>query len=131
MKVKVSDSFATPWTAARQAPLSMGFSRQEYWSGLSFPSPGESSRPRGSNLGLPHCRQTLNHLSQLTDVQMLWEGHYSSSGLFLGGLTARLGEAAAAFLIYFFSLNFFVVVHHEFFASFLIFIYFLATSRGM
>ena len=32
--------FATPWTVAYQAPLSMGFSRQEYWSGLSFPSPG-------------------------------------------------------------------------------------------
>ena len=30
---------ATPWTAAHQAPLSMGFSRQEYWSGLSLPSP--------------------------------------------------------------------------------------------
>ena len=33
--------FATPWTVAHQAPLSMGFSRQEYWSGLSFPSPGD------------------------------------------------------------------------------------------
>ena len=32
--------FATPWTAASQAPPSMGFSRQEYWSGLPFPSPG-------------------------------------------------------------------------------------------
>ena len=32
--------FATPWTVAYQAPLSMGFSRQEYWSGLPFPSPG-------------------------------------------------------------------------------------------
>ena len=31
--------FATPWTVAHQAPLSMGFSRQEYWSGLPFPSP--------------------------------------------------------------------------------------------
>ena len=30
----------TPWTVARQAPLSMGFSWQEYWSGLPFPSPG-------------------------------------------------------------------------------------------
>ena len=30
---------ATPWTVAQQAPLSMGFSRQEYWSGLPFPSP--------------------------------------------------------------------------------------------
>ena len=36
----MSDSFATPWTVARQAPLSMGFPRQEYWSGLPFPSPG-------------------------------------------------------------------------------------------
>ena len=35
----VSDS-ATPWTVAHQAPLSMGFSRKEYWSGLPFPSPG-------------------------------------------------------------------------------------------
>ena len=32
--------FATPWTIAYQTPLSMGFSRQEYWSGLPFPSPG-------------------------------------------------------------------------------------------
>ena len=36
----VSDS-ATPWTVACQAPLSMGFSRQEYWSGLPFSSPGD------------------------------------------------------------------------------------------
>ena len=35
----MSDSFATPWTAACQAPLSMEFSRQESWSGLPFPSP--------------------------------------------------------------------------------------------
>ena len=32
--------FVTPWTVAHQAPLSMEFSRQEYWSGLPFPSPG-------------------------------------------------------------------------------------------
>ena len=36
----MSDSCLTPWTAARQAPLSMGFSGQEDWSGLPFPSPG-------------------------------------------------------------------------------------------
>ena len=40
------DSFATPWTAARQAPLSMGFPRQEDWSGLSFASPGDLPDPR-------------------------------------------------------------------------------------
>ena len=33
--------FVTLWTVAHQAPLSMGFSRQEYWSGLSCPSPGD------------------------------------------------------------------------------------------
>ena len=33
--------FVTLWTVAHQAPLSMGFSRQEYWSGLPFPSPGD------------------------------------------------------------------------------------------
>ena len=33
--------FATPWTVARQAPPSMGFARQEYWSGLPFPSLGD------------------------------------------------------------------------------------------
>ena len=37
--------FATLWTVARQAPLSMGFSRQEYWSGLPFPSPGDLPDP--------------------------------------------------------------------------------------
>ena len=37
--------FATPWTIAYQAPPSMGFSRQEYWSGLPFPSPGDLPDP--------------------------------------------------------------------------------------
>ena len=37
--------FATPWTVAYQAPLSLGFSRQEYWSGLPFPSPGDLPNP--------------------------------------------------------------------------------------
>ena len=38
--------FVTPWTVAHQAPPSMGFSRQEYWSGLPFPSPGDLPDPR-------------------------------------------------------------------------------------
>ena len=50
MKVKVKSLshvrlFATPWTVAYQAPPSMGFSRQEYWSGLPFPSPGDLLDP--------------------------------------------------------------------------------------
>ena len=38
--------FATPWTVARQASLSMGLSQQEYWSGLPFPLPGDLPNPR-------------------------------------------------------------------------------------
>ena len=44
MRVRFS-LFATSWTVAHQAPLSMGFSRQEYWSGLPFPSPGDLPNP--------------------------------------------------------------------------------------
>ena len=50
MKVKVKSLshvplFVTPWTVAYHAPPSMGFSRQEYWSGLSFPSPEDLPNP--------------------------------------------------------------------------------------
>ena len=41
----MSNSFVTSWTGAHQTPLSMGFSRQEYWSGLLFPSPGDLPNP--------------------------------------------------------------------------------------
>ena len=44
--------FATAWTVARQIPLSMEFSRQEYWSGLPFPSPGNLPDP-GTEPGSP------------------------------------------------------------------------------
>ena len=47
----MSDS-ATPWTVAHQAPLSMGFPRQEHWSGLPFPSPGDLLDP-GMEHGSP------------------------------------------------------------------------------
>ena len=43
---KLCPTLATPWTVAHQAPLSMGFSRQEYWNGLPFPSPGDLPDPR-------------------------------------------------------------------------------------
>ena len=50
LKVKVKSLsrvllFAAPWTVAYQAPPSMGFSRQEYWGGLPFPSPGDLPDP--------------------------------------------------------------------------------------
>ena len=42
---EVVSDFATPWTVAYQASPSMGFSRQEYWSELPFPSPGDLPNP--------------------------------------------------------------------------------------
>ena len=51
--------FETPWTVACQAPLSMGFFRQEYWSGLQFPAPGDLPVP-GIKPGSP-ALQALSH----------------------------------------------------------------------
>ena len=67
MKVKLLDpqswlTLSTPMGCSPQAPLSMGFPRYEYWSGLSFPSPGDLLT-QGLNPGLPDCRQILYHLS--------------------------------------------------------------------
>ena len=61
---KSCPTLVTPWTVARQAALSMGFSRQEYWSGLPFPS-SEIFSTQESNLGCRflHRRQILYQLS--------------------------------------------------------------------
>ena len=50
---------AIPWTVAHQAPLSLGFFRQEHWSGLPFPSPGDlpnpAIEPKSSTLQILYC----------------------------------------------------------------------------
>ena len=73
--------FVTPWSVAYQAPPSMGFSRQEYWSGLSFPSPGDvpnpGSEPRSPSLQAdalppePSGRHVLLHIIKLYVYYML------------------------------------------------------------
>ena len=67
---------ATPWTAAHQAPLSMGFSRQEYWSGL--PLPSLSICEEVSNYGLTYISLMNNHVKHLfmcllAILYLLWE----------------------------------------------------------
>ena len=57
-------TLVTPWTVACQAPLSMGFYRQEYWSGLPFASPGDLPNP-GIEPGSP----ALQADSLLTELQ--------------------------------------------------------------
>ena len=60
---------ATPWTAAHQAPPSMGFSRQEYWSGVPLPSPVITANDlktdmiRHCQLGIIQCVCMLSHYS--------------------------------------------------------------------
>ena len=51
----VSDSFATPWTTVGLAPQPMEFPRQEYWSGLPFPSPGDLPNPGIRPTSLVSC----------------------------------------------------------------------------
>ena len=67
----MSDSFVTPWTVACQAPLSMGFPKQEYWSGSPFPPPGnlpnsEIKPPspvlQADSLPLSHQGSLVQHL---------------------------------------------------------------------
>ena len=62
--------FATPWTVACQAPPAKGFSRQEYWSGLPFPSPGDLPNP-GTKPGSPTL-QADSLLSQ-PPGKLCWE----------------------------------------------------------
>ena len=61
---KACQTLATPWTVACQAPLSMGFSRQDYWSGLPFPSPGNLP-----NLGIKPRSPALLADSLPTELQ--------------------------------------------------------------
>ena len=68
--------FVTPWTAARQYLLSMGFSRQEYWSELPCLPPGALP-----NTCLLHCRQILYHLSHQGSPRILkWVAYPFSRG---------------------------------------------------
>ena len=79
--------FVTPWTVAHQAPQSMEFSRQEYWSGLPFPLQGIFPT-QGSNLGLPHGRQTLYHLSHQGSTGVLFELQFERAKKYFFGTTS-------------------------------------------
>ena len=74
--------FATPWTAAYQAPPSMGFSRQEYWSGVPLPSPsGETTKGKGSESDLGFWWQVTrkNEKHSSGSIYILWMGLFQDS----------------------------------------------------
>ena len=71
--------FKTPWSVACKAPLSMKFSRQEYWSWLPFPTPGDLFQKL--NRGLLHYRQILYQLSHQGSSRILqWVAYPFSIG---------------------------------------------------
>ena len=96
----------TPWTVAHQAPLSMGFSKQEYWSGLPFPSPGDlpdpGIEPRSPALqtdALPTEQQEKPAVSELScsvvsDSATPWTAALQAF-LSIGILQARILESVA------------------------------------
>jgi len=84
--------FVTPWTVARQAPLPVGFSRQEYWSGLSFPPPGDLPDPgtEPTSPVSPALQQMLYPLSHWDNVsaRQMWHAGWSQKEKSWAGQTA-------------------------------------------
>ena len=74
--------FATPWTVARQAPPSMGFSRQDYWSGLLFPSPGDLPNP-GIEPQVSHIAGRRFHLWATREVPFMHKGWVNGSSILI------------------------------------------------
>ena len=81
-------TLGTPWTVARQVPLSMGFPRQEYWSGLPFPSPGDLPDPRMESMspafqaGFLHKHTSVQLVQSLRCVRLFatpWTVAYQAS----------------------------------------------------
>ena len=82
----MSDSLQAPWAVALQAPLSMGFSRQEYWSGLPFASPGDLPDP-----GIePRCVSFHVQKVQVCGFMYLGTKHWLSMGT--AGAESEAGE---------------------------------------
>ena len=69
--------FAAPWTVAHQAPLSTGFSRQGYWSGLPLPTPGNLPNPviEPASLASPDLEGGFFTTSATWEAQSLFNGH--------------------------------------------------------
>ena len=93
--------FVTLWTVACQAPLSMGFSRQEYWSGLLFPSPGDlpnpgikPTSPAGEFFATAPCGKLMLGLFKILGKGLPWQFNVktSSSNARAGSLIPASGD---------------------------------------
>ena len=88
----------TPWTVARQAPLSMGSSRQEYWSGLAFHSPGDLPDPgiepepsslQADSLPSEPPGKPEEYLSKSPNEGRMTHGKAERRGLQVGGISVQ------------------------------------------
>ena len=115
----MSDSFVIPWTAAHQAPLSMGFPRQEYWSGLSFPSPGDHPNPGNeqASLALQGDSLPLERLGVFPKNQPLTLWVFSLAHLFSSSLLPALTFIISSLIshLYLISYSFLVSLFFFFF----------------
>ena len=79
-------ALCAPWTIAHQAPLSMGFSRQEYWSGLPFPSPEYIMRNAGmdeAQAGIKIAGRNINNLTYADDTTLMAESEEELKSLLM------------------------------------------------
>ena len=106
----MSSSFATPRTIAHQAPLSMGFPRQEHWSGLPFPSPGDLPDPgiepvspawRAYSLPLSHRESPFLSVIYLETVVM-FENQIQTRNTFV---TSKFSDIGTCFFISYYFQN--------------------------
>ena len=126
----MSNSFGTPWTAVCQSPLSMGFPRQEYWSGLPFPSPGDLPDP-GIKTKSPALAggffTTEPSVMNLVSLQCLGVFHETHISVIVGNQTTNFYKATSEpnqlrllktdevlwmqdFDFFFFNLNLFILI---------------------
>ena len=79
----MSSSFATPWTVALQAPLSMGFPKQEYWSGLPVPSLGDLPNPG------------IEPMSPAVQADYLPQSHQGSPSTLIDTIQISFGDSSS------------------------------------
>ena len=108
--------FVTPWTVACQAPLSMGISRQEYWSGLPFPSPRGSSWPKDRTYvsciaGRFFTAEPYVYISYIyTDINISVYSHSKSHLVMEYNLLCMVLDSACYHLVDIYSIN----IHKEY-----------------
>ena len=96
----MSDSFGTPWTVALQAPLSMGFPRQEYWSGLPSPPPPGDLPDRVQSYQCYQARISSQWEKSIRSFYMIFlsneEGDHQPSDISMAKVSGRIVSSSSS-----------------------------------